>query len=170
MPDRFAYLKMGERDIDNAMPWDKIDKAEYKTWDRQTNFEKAVANSKMRIASNPQFNLIDENAKWLDERNKVTVYSLNLEKFKSEQKKLEETNKKYKSLSDYTSNLLFNSLPYEKELMKNDISLKEKREDWFQSLSKDIYVEEALSILKDLQSDAKIEVTNKIKKEKLIKS
>jgi carboxyl-terminal processing protease len=170
MPDRFAYLKMGERDIDNAMPWDKIDKAEYQIWDKQTNFEKAIANSKNRISRNPQFNLIDENAKWLDERNKVNIYSLNLEKFKSEQKKLEETNKKYKSLSDYTSNLLFNSLPYEKELMKNDISLKEKREDWFQSLSKDIYVEEALSILKDLQPDAKKEVTNKIKKEKLIKS
>ena len=53
--------------------------------------------------------------------------------------------------------------------MKKDQSLKEKREDWFQSLSKDIYVEEALSILKDLQPNAK-KLTNKIKNEKLIKS
>jgi carboxyl-terminal processing protease len=28
MPDRYAYLKMGER-VENAMPWDKIDPAEY---------------------------------------------------------------------------------------------------------------------------------------------
>ena len=27
MPDRYAYLKMGERDEENAMPWDKIDPA-----------------------------------------------------------------------------------------------------------------------------------------------
>ena len=169
MPDRYAYLKMGERDIENAMPWDKIDMAEYKTWDKQTNFDLAVANSKLRIANNPQFKLIDENAKWLDERNKVNVYSLNIDKFKSEQQKLEETNKKYKSLADYNNKLSFNSLPYEIELMKKDQSLKEKREDWFQSLSKDIYVEEALSILKDLQPNAK-KLTNKIKNEKLIKS
>jgi hypothetical protein len=24
MPDRYAYLKMGERDVDHAMPWDKL--------------------------------------------------------------------------------------------------------------------------------------------------
>ena len=24
MPNRYAYLKMGERDIENAMPWDKL--------------------------------------------------------------------------------------------------------------------------------------------------
>lgn len=170
MPDRYAYLKMGERDMDNAMPWDKIDMADYKTWNKQTNFDLAISNSKRRIANNPQFKLIDENAKWLDERNKVNVYSLNLEKFKNEQKKLEETNKKYKSLADYNNKLPFTSLPYETELMKKDETLKEKREDWFQSLSKDIYVEEALTILKDLQPNTSGELTNKIKNNKLIKS
>lgn len=170
MPDRYAYLKMGERDMDNAMPWDKIDMADYKTWNKQSNFDMAISNSKMRIANNPQFKLIDENAKWLDERNKVTVYSLNLEKFKNEQKKLEETNKKYKSLTDYNNKLAFTSLPYETELMKKDETLKEKREDWFQSLSKDIYVEEALTILRDLQPNKSGELTNKIKNNKLIKS
>ena len=170
MPDRYAYLKMGERDMDNAMPWDKIDMADYKTWNKQNNFDLAISNSKSRIANNPQFKLIDENAKWLDERNKVNVYSLNLEKFKNEQKKLEETNKKYKSLADYNNKLAFTSLPYEMELMNKDVTLKEKREDWFQSLSKDIYVEEALTILKDLQPNASGELTNKIKNKKLIKS
>jgi hypothetical protein len=33
MPDRYAYLKMGERDLENAMPWDKID-ADYTVWDK----------------------------------------------------------------------------------------------------------------------------------------
>jgi carboxyl-terminal processing protease len=35
MPDRYAYLKMGERDVDHAMPWDKIDAATYTLWDSQ---------------------------------------------------------------------------------------------------------------------------------------
>ncbi len=172
MPDRYAYLKMGERDADNAMAWDKIDAADYEVWKKTSNFDKAVANSKKRIQANPQMKLIDENARWVDERNKVNVYSLQIDKFRNEQKKLEETNKKYKSLADYNNKLPFAALPYETELMKNDATLKEKRESWFESLSKDIYVEEALNILDDLKggNDVKKGLTSKIEKKKLVKS
>ena len=172
MPDRYAYLKMGEKDTDNAMAWDKIDAADYTVWNKQNNFDKAIANSKKRIASNSQMKLIDENAKWVDERNKVYVYSLQIDKFKNEQKKLEETNKKYKTISDYSNKLPFSALPYETELMKNDVTLKEKRESWFESLTKDIYVEEALNVLDDLKGNNEIKkgLTSKVKKEKLIKS
>ena len=172
IPDRYAYLKMGERDIDNAMPWDKIDPAEFKFWDKQTNFDTAIDNSKKRIADNPKFKLIDENAKWIDQRNKENVYSLNIDQFKAEQKAIEEKAKKYKSIADYKNPLQFASLPYEEEAMKTDISLKEKRERWHESLSKDIYVEEAINVLDDLQPKTIIKknVASKLKKDKLVKS
>ncbi|MBN8643194.1 MAG: carboxy terminal-processing peptidase [Flavobacteriales bacterium] len=172
MPDQYSYLKMGERDIENAMPWDKIAPANYKTWDKSSNFDAAIANSKMRIANNPQFKLIDEYAKWSDIRRNENVYSLQLQKFRDEQKKLEEANKKFKSLKDYTNQLPFATLDYEKELLKSNLSLKEKREDWFQTLSNDIYIEEAIRVLDDLQPNSgfKKGLTSKDKKEKLIKS
>ncbi len=171
MPDRYAYLKMGERDVDNAMPWDKIDAAEYKVWDKQTNFDLAIENSKKRLQNNAQMKLIDENAKWLDDRNKENVYSLQIDKFRQEQKVLEDTNKKYKSIANYTNPFQFKSLPYEQELMKTDETLKEKRDRWHESLSKDIYVEEAIHVLDDLQSNNnRKELSSKIKKEKLLKS
>ena len=46
MPDKYAYVKAGERDVDNAMLWDKIDAADYATWNNQNNFELAITNSK----------------------------------------------------------------------------------------------------------------------------
>ncbi|MBS1535666.1 MAG: carboxy terminal-processing peptidase [Bacteroidetes bacterium] len=166
IPDRYAYLKMGERDIDNAMPWDKIDPSEFKFWDKQSNFDAAIDNSKKRIADNPKFKLIDENAKWIDERNKENVYNLNIDQFKAEQKAIEEKAKKFKSIADYKNSLEFKSLPYEQEAMKTDSSLKEKRDRWHESLSKDIYVEEALNVLDDLQpKNADKKVVTKIKKE-----
>lgn len=166
IPDRYAYLKMGERDIDNAMPWDKIDPSEFKFWDKQTNFDAAIDNSKKRIAENPKFKLIDENAKWIDERNKESVYNLNIDQFKAEQKAIEEKAKKFKSIADYKNSLEFKSLPYEQEAMKTDASLKEKRDRWHESLSKDIYVEEALNVLDDLQpKNAGKKVVTKIKKD-----
>ncbi len=170
IPDRYSYLKMGEKDIDNAMPWDKIDQADYKVWDKQNNFDLAIAKSRDRMANNAQMKLIDENAKWLDERNKENVYSLNIDKFKAEQKALEDKSKKYKSIVDYKNLFEFKSLPYEVEAMNKDSVLKEKRDSWHESLSKDIYIEEAIHILNDLQSENNKGLTNKVKKEKLVKS
>jgi carboxyl-terminal processing protease len=172
MPDRYAYLKMGERDVDNAMPWDKIDPAMYNVWNNNSKFDKAIADSKNRIAQNPQFKLIEENAKWIDERSKENLYSLNMEEFKKSQKAIEETNKRYKSIADYDYHLKFLSLPQEEEAMKTDTSLKEKRERWHESLTKDIYVEEALNVLDDLQPKpvAKKGIPVTIKREKLVKT
>ncbi|RZJ28412.1 MAG: tail-specific protease [Flavobacterium sp.] len=164
MPDRYAYVKMGERDIDNAMPWDKIDAAEYTKWN-PANFDQAVANSKKRIAENPAFRLIDENAKWLNDRSEETVYNLKMDKFQAEQKALEEKAKKYKSIVDYKNNLSFSSLPYEEAEMAKDQVLKEKRDRWHESLSKDIYVQEAVNILGDLQPNKNVQL-----KKKLVKS
>jgi len=172
MPDRYSYVKMGERDVDNAMPWDKIDAAEYKVWDKQINFNAAIANSKKRLADNNQFKLIDENAKWINDRSEDNVYSLEIDKFQAEQKALDATAKKYKSVLEYKNQLKFTSLPYESEAMKTDLALKEKRQRWHESLAKDIYVDEALNVLGDLQpkiTPAKNAVVIK-KKEKLVKS
>jgi carboxyl-terminal processing protease len=53
MPDRYTYFKMGN-DIDNAMPWDKIDPTDYTIWNNNSNFNQAT-NSKNRISINPNF-------------------------------------------------------------------------------------------------------------------
>jgi len=172
MPDRYSYLKMGERDIDNAMPWDKIDQAQYNVWNSNQNFNQAIANSKLRIAQNPQFKLIEDNAKWIDVKSKENTYSLNINNFKETQNQVESEGKKYKPITDYKNNLIFKSLPYEQAEMLKDAALKEKRDIWHQALSKDVYVEEALNVLDDLQtkSASKPVISNKMKKEKLAKS
>ncbi|HEY4627751.1 MAG TPA: carboxy terminal-processing peptidase [Flavobacterium sp.] len=172
MPDRYAYLKMGERDVDNAMPWDKIDPAAYTVWNKNANFNQAIANSKKRIAQSSQFQLIEENAKWIDSRSEDNTYSLNLAKFKIAQNAIEEKAKKYKPLSDYKNTLKFASLPYEVDEVNKDVVLKEKRDRWHEALAKDIYVEEALNVLDDLQSKSIVKkaIPTKLKKGKLAKS
>jgi len=172
MPDRYAYLKMGERDVEHAMPWDKIDAAPYTVWDKTANFSKAISNSKERIANNEHFKLIEDNAKWIDSRSNENTYSLNIDKFKIAQNAIEEKAKKYKPISQYKNSLQFSSLPYEVVQTAKDSILKEKRDRWHESLSKDIYVEEALNVLDDLQAKVVLKKTipSKIKKEKLAKS
>lgn len=169
MADRYSYIDMGERDIDNAMPWDKIDAANYKPF--KNNFEPVIAKSKARMAANEQFRLVDENAKWINEKKDETIYNLNIEKFKAELEKNEAISKKFKSLTEYKNQLKFEPMPHEAEIFKKDPTLAEKKQRWYESLSKDIYVEEALNILDDMQpkASAKNAVTLN-KKEKLVKT
>ena len=170
MPDRYAYLKMGERDEKNAMKWDKIDSAVYTVWDKNSKFDQAIANSRQRIEKSAQFQLIEENAKWIDSRRAENTYSLNIDKFKTAQNQIEETAKKFSPIANYKNNLKFNSLPYELEGFVKDPVLKEKRDRWHESLSKDIYVEEALNVLDDLQTKSIVKNTiSADKKGKLVK-
>lgn len=164
LPDRFSYLDMGERDEDNAMPWDKIDAADYKT---VTNgFADIIAKSKTRIDTSKQFKLIDENAKWIFERKDDDDFSLNLNKFNTELDEADAKLKHFKPISEYKNNLSFTSLPYETEIFKKDSILKEKRERWHSEMKKDVYIDEALNVLNDLKTDFD---TNKIASVKKVK-
>lgn len=167
MPDRYSYIDMGERDVDNAMPWDKIAPANYKPV--KSNFAGPIANSKKRIAANEQFKLMDENAKWVFAKKDENTYSLNIDKFKAEVAKTEAIAKKFKVLNDYKNNLKFDGLPYEKEIFAKEPLLAEKKQRWYESLSKDIYVEEALNVLEDMQPGAKSSAVA-VKKDKMVKT
>ena len=148
-PDRFAYLDMGERDEESALPWDKIEPAKYQPLN--VNFDNVIANSKKRIAANPTFNLIDENAKWIFERKDENDFSLNLNDFKREIAAADVKIKKFKAISDYNNKYTFTSLPDEVALFEKDTLLKQKRERWHEELQKDIYVEETLNVISDMK-------------------
>ncbi len=172
IPDRYSYIKIGERDTDNAMPWDKIDAAPYNTINSITNYPDLVANSKKRISENNQFKLIEENAKWINDRKEDNIINLNFDIFKKEQKKIEEGTKKFKAIANYKNDLNFKSLPFEIELISKEPLLGEKRKEWHENLAKDAYVEEALNILNDIKKPMIVTKDTIIKSKdgKLVKS
>lgn len=149
LPDRYSYIDMGERDMDNAMPWDKIDRANYTPYNN--DFTSVINKSKSRIAGHDQFKLIDENAQWINERKDEKSFTLNLKSYEKKQKEVDEKVKKFKSISKYNNHLKFSSLPSEIERVKTDTLLEQKRDRWHESLGSDVYVEEGVKILKDIQ-------------------
>uniref|UniRef100_UPI004047D668 carboxy terminal-processing peptidase n=1 Tax=Flavobacterium sp. TaxID=239 RepID=UPI004047D668 len=148
-PDRFAYLDMGERDEESALPWDKIAPAKYEPLN--INYDNVIANSKKRIAANATFKLIDENAKWIYERKDENVISLNLIDFNKEIAIADAKIKKFKQISEYNNKFQFQSLPDELALFENDTLLKQKRERWHEEMQKDVYIEETLNVIADIK-------------------
>ncbi|UNZ00468.1 carboxy terminal-processing peptidase [Zhouia spongiae] len=150
VPDRYSYIDIGEKDQENPLPWDKIDPASYKTWDGYIDYEEAINNSKKRMADNRQLKLIDSNARWVKSQQDIKEYSLNYDAYVEAMNKDQETVKQFRAISDYKTNLTFNSLPYEQDLMVKDSTLRQKRDRWHADLAKDVYMEEALNVLEDL--------------------
>ncbi|WP_421801825.1 carboxy terminal-processing peptidase [Flagellimonas sp.] len=153
VPDRYSYIDLGERDQQNPLGWDKITPADYKVWDGYIDLDDAVENSKERMAKNEQIKLIEENAKWLKEQQDENLISLKYDDYVSKQQEAKKRSEKFKSLKDYDSRLSFGSLQYETELFTQDSVLREKRDRWHKNLARDIYVEEAVNVLKDLHKN-----------------
>ena len=160
MPDRYTYLDIGERDEKNPLPWDKIEPAKYVPLNIYVNFHDVVNDSKKRIAANPQFKLIDKNAKWLKKGRDNTMINLGYENYKKELKQRLQESKEFDAISDYKSDLVFNSPSYEIPMMDQDSILAKKRDIWHKNLSKDIYVEEALTVLSELKIEKQFLVKN----------
>jgi carboxyl-terminal processing protease len=125
MPDKYSYIEIGERDSDNALPWDKIAPAPYKPF--KNDFSKVIAASRKRIAENPEFTLMDENAKFLSARKDDNSYSLNADKFKADAERIEAAAKKFKALNTYNNELIFDGLPAEKEQFKKILHLPRRK-------------------------------------------
>jgi len=160
MPDRYTYLDIGERDEKNPLAWDKIKPANYSPVDIYENFHGAVNDSKKRIAANPQFMLIDKNARWIKKGRDNNDINLNYDAYKADLEKRIAESKEFDAISDYKNNLVFNSPTYEIPMMEKDSVLAKKREIWHKNLSKDIYVEEALTVLSELKISKNLLVKN----------
>ncbi|HET8839292.1 MAG TPA: carboxy terminal-processing peptidase [Flavobacteriaceae bacterium] len=169
VPDRYSYIDIGEREMENPLPWDQIEPADYSVWNGYIDYDETIANSKKRMAQNKLLALIDENAKWIKQQQDMEKYPLRYEEYAAQVKQNEAEASKFEAISEYQTDLTYTSLPYEKELFAQDSTLAEKRKRWHENLSKDVYMEEAIHVLQDLNNDsiAETKVVN-VKKKKVM--
>ena len=152
VPDRYSYIKIGEKNQDNPLEWDEIAPANYNVWERTFDYETTIKKSKDRMNSSAEIKLIDDNARWIKTMRDRSEYSLNFSNYSQELELNEKEAKRFDALSEYQTNLTFESLPYERPLMEQDSVLKINRARWHENLSKDIYMEEAINVLSDLKN------------------
>lgn len=157
-PDRYAMIDMGEKDQDNPLPWDRISPADFEPYEKFTNYEYSVERSKQRLAQNPFVMLIEEQASWIKKQQEDTqIYSLEYESYKTKKETDKQYTDRFKKLSEYESKLEFKWLPEAAATKPPNEDLIEKRNRWEKSLKKDLYISEAVEVLKDLSTRIKTE-------------
>ena len=152
-PNRYSYIDIGEKDLENPLSWDKIDPARYDNSVKVFNYAQAISNSKERIGQNEYFTIIDQHAKLIKSKQDDKTISLNYNSYKEDQAEFKLQTDKLKVIEDFNSPYLFewNDSNLDVNTSYND-DMKEKRDRWIKSLQKDIYVNEAMNLLKDLLS------------------
>ena len=153
LPNRYSYVDIGERDLENPLSWDQINSANYSPLNKQLYYDKSLENSKNRISKNEFFNIINEQAKWVKEQQDDNIVSLNYNSYKMDMDNNKKESEKFKKIEGFKSNYKFEWLR-DNRIMGDEIpdEIIERRNRWIDDLKKDLYVDEAVNILSDLSS------------------
>jgi carboxyl-terminal processing protease len=151
LPDQYENLKYREKDNPDALPWDEIQKAAYPMFG--PNYESNMVKQKSieRVSANPVFNAIKESSAWTEKMNQK-LYSLNLVKYRAEQKQIRESFKKVDDAGKSISKLQVEMIPIDSTKLSIDQDKFERRKQWINNLSKDIYINESTQVVSDMIS------------------
>jgi len=149
LPDNFEYLKFREKDDPDALPWDEINKASIKTWEAGYEVKTIQKFSNDRLMNSSAFRLIKENTDWLGLQNDKE-YSLNLEKYRSEQKAIRSTIRQIETLKKLTEEMDIISLPQDANRFSYDKGKQDRFDQWIKNLRKDIYIDQAAKVTADM--------------------
>ncbi|MEL6124446.1 MAG: carboxy terminal-processing peptidase, partial [Bacteroidota bacterium] len=142
LPDRYSLIDVGEREYPYALDWTEIAGLEY----NQDVFnidaaqrEYLKAQSSKRLSTNPDFQLIQEQAKWLKENREQTSYALNLDQFIAQVDEQEAEAEQFKGIMDEAiAEMSIKTLPEDEEAINFDETTKGRSENWVSVRSKDI--------------------------------
>ncbi len=156
IPDSYMYVFDGERDEKNPIKWDKIGPATYTKWEKYDDKFKYVTDQMNRkVNKNNIINDIYERANWIKSQQNITNIPLNLIEYKKYQKDQKLKASQFGKISKYENQLSFELLKTEKTFIKASKELLEARIKWHKNLSKDIFIEQAVSTLDLLDSSIK---------------
>jgi carboxyl-terminal processing protease len=150
LPDPYAFLEVGEKDMDYPMPWDEISKATYQEF-RTINHDKLKKASNERVKQSAAFKLIDAEAKELKAKKDDTKYNLKLDKYRAELKEWREQNKKYDGLKQDIKGFNASLMLFDKQRIEADTTKLNREIKWTKNISKDNYIFEASNVLNDMK-------------------
>ncbi|MFT4025040.1 MAG: carboxy terminal-processing peptidase [Flavihumibacter sp.] len=149
LPDVLEKSKVREKDDPDALPWDEVQRSPYTLWKAPYDVDVATRNSQSRVNGNAAFSTIRKNTDWLSQQNDK-VYSLNIDKFKADKKKISAAVKDIEANNKLKEELSVNDLPGEDNRFANDTDKLERYKAWKKSLRSDIYLDEAINTINDM--------------------
>lgn len=149
LPDQLEYLKVREKDDPDALPWDEINQSPYTSWKGDYDLKTIRQLSNQRVLNSPAFQTIRKNTEWLSKENNKE-YSLQLDKYKKEQKQIREAYAQMDSVRRLKTEINVAALPTEVNRWADDKPKQDRFNQWLKSLRQDIYLDQAVKVVDDI--------------------
>ncbi|MDX2048003.1 MAG: carboxy terminal-processing peptidase [Chitinophagaceae bacterium] len=149
IPDKYEYFKFREKDDPDALQWDEIQKTNYSNYSGGYDLNAVQKASLERINSNASLSTIRENTSLLAKMNDKE-YSLNIDKYRKEQKDIRSAIRKMEGLEKTQNAMDIQMLPQDEKKLAADNDKLERRKAWIKNLSNDVYVNETVNVISDM--------------------
>ena len=165
LPDQLEYLKVREKDDPDALPWDEISQSPYTGWSAGYDLKTIRNLSNQRVQNSVAFQTIRKNTEWLNRENNKE-YSLQLDKYKKEQKQIRQAYAQMDSVRRLKTEIDVAALPAEVNRWADDKSKQDRFNQWLKSLRQDIYLDQAVKVVDDIISQQNLVKTKEEKPKK----
>jgi carboxyl-terminal processing protease len=150
LPDPYAFIDIGEKQLDNPMPWDEISRVPYTEFNT-IDYNTILKNSQKRVKASPQFSLIEQQAKEVKLKKDDSKYNLKIENYRAERKEEAERAKKYEELKKDIKGFNASLVPSDRERLSADTVRLNRETKWAKNVARDIYVNEAANVINDMK-------------------
>ena len=151
MNDFFTHAEIGEQYDDFALAWDKIPPATTINKLTYFNLEELKNRSAQRLSSNKYYQLIQESAKWKEALDKEESITLQQDKFNALMEQRKAQIKKFEVLEKVDNGFNFSRYQDELQREKTDEAFKKKTENWLKNLQRDIFIREAVNVVREIK-------------------
>lgn len=150
LPDTYAYLDQGEKETAYPLAWDEIKPADFQAWSKPVPAAKLRAASQARQAKNEEFRVIDEIAKRLKKQSDATLRSIKLTDYQKEQAITKADSKRFEEVEKKVTELKLRPLQVDRAAIQSDTVQVARADSFLKKLKKDVYLQEACNIVRDL--------------------
>ena len=146
LPDRLEYLKFREKDNPDALKWDEIAKADYKTWTSTVSEDAIVSSVNDDVNKSTTFGKIKTNVEWL-EKNADREYNLNIVKYKQDQKELKAVYKQLEDLYKLPKTMDVKNMDTDTLAINAAKDKVDRNKQFIKRIGNDIYIDESVKVL-----------------------
>jgi carboxyl-terminal processing protease len=149
LPDRLEYLKFREKDNPSALKWDKINQSPFEPWKSTFSAEAIVNEANATVSTSPNFQKIKTTIDWL-EKNNDRAYSLNLQKFKADQKSLKDAFKNIEEAYKLSTPFSITNMAADTATINAATEKVERNKQWLKVRSEDIFIDQTVKVMNSM--------------------
>lgn len=151
LPDSYNYVDLGERENDYPLGANTIEPVSFnQNVYHIADLGKLKNSSEARVKADPTFRKIEENAKRLQRQKDMTKYPLQLEAYRSWDKKLEAEADQFDKMFKPIEKFQLSNPAADIAQIQSDSSRIARNDDWIKERKKDIQLYEALRVMQDM--------------------